>query len=300
MELELNHRAPPKPRTPGVDVHGVPRHWFGGNMVATHIANGVNLLFPAGERFFVRSVKHYLDQIDDEGLKARVRGFFGQEGRHAKEHDTFNRILEEQGYDVDRFLALYERIAYGIIEKAFPPHLRLASTAACEHFTAILAENALRPFPSLGRELAGPHGGSEATDEGMRFLDVADSRMRALLLWHAAEEIEHRDVAYDVLMAIDPRYSTRALGLAIGSACLAGFWLAGTLHLLEQERKRAGLGAIAKHFRDLKSHRKTFGKRKPVFVPGIREYLKRDFHPSKNPIDDLAREYLAQAGLTSC
>jgi predicted metal-dependent hydrolase len=276
MQVETQHRAPPKPRSPGHALEGVPRHWFGGNMVATHIANGVNLLFPAGERFFVRSVKHYLDRIDDEDLRARVRGFFGQEGRHAKEHDGFNRILEAQGYDVDRFLVLYERIAYGLIERTTPPHLRLAATAACEHFTAILAENALR----------------------MRFLDVADSRMRALLLWHASEEIEHRDVAYDVLMAIDPRYSTRVIGLAIGASCLAGFWLAGTLHLLEQERKKDGLGAIRKHLRDLQPFRKTFGKRKPVFVSGIREYLRRDFHPSKNQIDDLAREYLAQAGLT--
>ena len=296
---EASHRAPPKPRSPQGSLEGVPRHWFGGNMVATHIANGVNLLFPAGERFFVRSVKHYLDRIDDSpsmvrgsapdtpensrpaplrsaSLGARVRGFFGQEGRHAKEHDIFNRILQEQGYDVDRFLVLYERIAYGLIERTTPPHLRLAATAACEHFTAILAENALR----------------------MRFLDVADSRMRALLLWHAAEEIEHRDVAYDVLMAIDPRYSTRVIGLAIGATCLAGFWLAGTLHLLEQERKKDGLGAIRKHLADLQSHRRTFGKRKPVFVTGIREYLRRDFHPSKNQIDDLARDYLAQAGIT--
>jgi predicted metal-dependent hydrolase len=275
MQLET-HRTAPKVRNPGAKLEGVPRHWFGGNMVATHIANGVNLLFPAGERFFVRAVKHYQAELEDENLQARVRGFFGQEGRHAKEHDVFNRILEEQGYDVDRFLALYEKIAYGLIEKAAPPHIRLAATAACEHFTAILAENALR----------------------MRFLDIADSRMRALLLWHAAEEIEHRDVAYDVLMAVDPRYSTRAIGMAIGSMCLAGFWLAGTLHLLEQERKTNGLGVIAKHFRDLRSHRRQFGKRKPVFVPGIREYLKRDFHPSKNAIDDLASAYLAQAGLT--
>src|SRR5258708_5256974 len=159
MALQTETRVPPKPRSPGVALTGVPRHWFGGNMVATHIANGVNLLFPAGERFFVRSVKHYLDRIEDENLRARVRGFFGQEGRHAKEHDEFNRILEEQGYEVDRFLALYERIAYGIIEKVAPPPVRLSATAACEHFTAILAENALR----------------------MRFLDVADSRMRELL-----------------------------------------------------------------------------------------------------------------------
>ncbi len=269
-------RVPPKPRSPGVELGDVPRHWFGGNMVATHIANGVNMLFPAGERFFVRSVRHYLDRIEDENLRARVRGFFGQEGRHAKEHDDFNAILAAQGYDVERFLELYERIAYGIIEKAAPPPVRLAATAACEHFTAILAENALR----------------------MRFLDVADSRMRALLLWHAAEEIEHRDVAYDVLMAVDPRYSTRVIGLAIGSACLAGFWIAGTLHMLERERRQHGLGVIAKHFKDMKSHRATFGQRKPVFVSGIRQYLRRDFHPSKNQIDDLAREYLASAGLT--
>ncbi len=269
-------RLPPKPRSPGVELRDVPKHWFGGNMVATHVANGVNMLFPAGERFFVRSVRHYLDRLEDESLRARVRGFFGQEGRHAKEHDAFNEILASQGYDVDRFLELYERIAYGIIERAAPPHVRLAATAACEHFTAILAENALQ----------------------MRFLDVADSRMRALLLWHAAEEIEHRDVAFDVLMAVDPRYSTRVIGLAIGSACLAGFWLAGTLHMLEQERKQHGLGAIRKHLGDMRAHRATFGKRKPVFAQGIRQYLRRDFHPSNNDLDELAREYLASAGLT--
>lgn len=275
MQLETAHSTVPRVRDPGVDVDGVPRHWFGGNLVATHIANGVNLLFPAGERFFVRSVKHYVDGIDDENLRARVRGFFGQEGRHAKEHDAFNRILESQGYEVDRFLALYERIAYGFIEKVATPPLRLAATAACEHFTAILAENALR----------------------MRFLDIADPRMRALLLWHAAEEIEHRDVAFDVLAHVDPRYGMRVAGLAIGAACLASFWAAGTLHLLAQERKEIGVRAIAKQWKALRTHRATYASRKPVFVAGIKQYLRRDFHPSQSDIDELSREYLASAGL---
>ena len=78
MELQRSSREVPKVRSPGVDVSGVPRHWFGGNVVATHVANGVNLLFPAGERFFVRSVHHYLDRIDDEHLRARVKGFFSR------------------------------------------------------------------------------------------------------------------------------------------------------------------------------------------------------------------------------
>ncbi len=276
-QVDSTHeRVPPKLRNPGVRLEGVPRPWVGGNVVATHIANGVNMLFPAGERFFIRSVRHYLKDLKDEKLRARVLGFFAQEGRHAKEHDDFNAILASQGYDVERFLKLYERIAYGVIEKAAPPHIRLAATAACEHFTAILAENALR----------------------MRFLDVADPQMRALLLWHAAEEIEHRDVAFDVLMEVDPRYSTRAIGLAIGSACLAGFWLAATLHLLEDERKAHGVRGLGRQFKQLRSHQATFGKRKPVFVNGIRQYLRRDFHPSKNDLDELAREYLASAGLS--
>ena len=278
MQLErASVKSPkvPRVRNPGVDVTGVPRHWFGGNVVATHVANGVNMLFPAGERFFVRSVRHYLDRVDDEELRARVRGFFGQEGRHAKEHDDYNRVLESQGYEVERFLRLYERIAYGFIERVSPPALRLAATAACEHFTAILVENAL----------------------SMRFLDVADPRMRALLLWHACEEIEHRDVAFDVLQRVDPSYALRVAGLAVGGACLASFWAAGTLHLLAQERKEHGTRGLFRGWKQLREHRANFSGRKPVFAIGIRQYLRRDFHPSQNDLDALADAYLREAGL---
>src|ERR1700722_19895873 len=99
-----------RPRSPGVDLDApVPRHWFGGNVVATHVVNGVNLLFPAGERFFVRSVNHYKDRVTDPLLRAQIKGFFAQEGRHAHEHERVFRLLADQGYDVDGFLRVYER-----------------------------------------------------------------------------------------------------------------------------------------------------------------------------------------------
>src|SRR5438094_723090 len=122
MQTEpAQHPAVPRPRSPGLAIDAtVPRHWFGGNVVATHVANGVNLLFPAGERFFVRSVNHYLDRVDDPLLRDQIKGFFGQEGRHAREHERVFAMLEEQGYDVGRFLRVYERIAYGIIERIAP------------------------------------------------------------------------------------------------------------------------------------------------------------------------------------
>src|SRR5882724_6040924 len=85
----------PKPRSPGLPIDGsIPRHWFAGNVWATQVVNGVNLLFPAGERYFVRAVNHYAKKIDDPLLAAQVRGFFGQEGRHAREHERFFAVLE--------------------------------------------------------------------------------------------------------------------------------------------------------------------------------------------------------------
>ncbi len=43
----------PTPRTPRLGFTRVPKKWFAGSAGATQVANGVNLLFPAGERFFV-------------------------------------------------------------------------------------------------------------------------------------------------------------------------------------------------------------------------------------------------------
>jgi predicted metal-dependent hydrolase len=262
----------PKPRNPGVDLDApLPRHWLGGNVVATHIANGVNLLFPAGERFFVRTVNRFLPRIEDELLRAQARGFFGQEGRHAKEHDRVFALLEEQGYDVKRFLRLYEAIAYGFIERVAPSELALATTAACEHYTALLAEDAL-------------------TDG---ILDRAHPTMRALLLWHAAEEIEHRSVAFDVLQKVNPSLGLRAAGLAMATACLGGFWVLSTTMLLAQE-KGTGLPRIATDWRIAREQLRGRG----VFLRGLRAYLKKDFHPSQSDLDALAADYLAAAGLS--
>src|ERR1043166_317655 len=113
--------TPIVPRDFDVDFRAVPRHWMAGNPTATAIANGVNLLFPHGERFFVRSVKHFLDRIDDPTLRAQIKGFFGQEGRHASAHDDLNATLRSH-YEVDRFLASYKRLS-GWLERHTPPKL---------------------------------------------------------------------------------------------------------------------------------------------------------------------------------
>ena len=260
------------PRDLDVDFSSVPRAWHAGSVVATGISNGVNMLFPHGERFFVRSVKSFLDQIDDPELRDQIKGFFGQEGRHAREHDRFNAILRAQGYEIDRFLEQYTKIS-SWIEARLPAKLNLAITAASEHFTAILAEGAL----------------------SNNVLDDCHPSMRALLAWHAAEEIEHKAVAYDVLQKIDPSYALRLTGLVFATVLLSSFWTWGAITLLRQD----GM-TLRKFIRELRSA--PAERRDPVirrvFVRGIRQYLRRDFHPSQNPNDALAVGWFAARGMS--
>jgi predicted metal-dependent hydrolase len=253
-----------RPRKPPVSFEGdLPRHWFGGAVVPTHLANALNLLFPAGERFFIRSVARYAERIDDPDLRRQMKGFFGQEGHHAKAHEQFFGLLRRQGYGIDRFLRAYEWLAYAVIERISPPALRLATTAALEHYTAILAEEALRGA-----------------------IEAAHPTARALLLWHAAEEIEHRSVAFDVLRKVEPSYALRMCGFVVATLTLSAFWAMGVVVLLFQDVLRRGAPAARRLLPERRSVLRG------VFLRGIREYIRRDFHPSQNDSD-------GRRGLTS-
>lgn len=274
-----SQRRPLKPRTLRLRLaeEQIPRHWFAGNGFVTALANSLNLLFPAGERFFVRSVRHFLPQLTDEDLRQRVQGFGGQEGRHAQAHERYFQVMREQGYDVDGFLEIYELVGYRLVERLMTPALRLSSTAACEHFTAILAEGVLR-YPVLS---------------------LAHPAMAQILQWHAAEEIEHKSVCFDVLSTVNPSYALRIAGLAIAATMLGACWLGGMVSILRQDR-RAGLLTLREDLRRVRTWRRANQRRGvliEVFVRGIREYLRRDFHPSQMPNDHLAEAYLAGAGI---
>ncbi|MBK8264716.1 MAG: metal-dependent hydrolase [Nannocystis sp.] len=259
-----------RPRTMDFRFDEIPRHWLAGLAVPTAMANALNLVFPMGERFFVRSVRHYFEQIEEPTLRAQVKGFFGQEGRHAHEHERFFAVMEAQGIEIQGFLRLYERIAYKGLERLFGAKMGLSVTVALEHYTALMAENAL--------------------NDGL--IGQAHPSLRALLAWHAAEEIEHKAVAFDVLKAVDPRYSVRAAGMVMATITLLGFWALGTAMLLRQEPDlslREGLRQFVAMQRRYPVARRVFGR-------GIREYLRPSFHPWQNNNLAMARDYLASVG----
>lgn len=159
-----------------------PRHFAaGGDPVMSHFAAALSATFPEGEDFFVRSVRHFRDDITDPGLKRAVAGFIGQEAVHGREHRAFNARLTDLGYPTDRIDRATGRFLR-FRERVLSPRSNLAATAAAEHFTATLAELVLTDAEARGMFGDGPVG--------------------ELFLWHALEEAEHKTVAFDVYRAV--------------------------------------------------------------------------------------------------
>jgi predicted metal-dependent hydrolase len=150
-----------------------PRLWHAGRVEATAIYNALSTTFPAGEAFFVESVRQFRDGAPPK-LAQEIKAFTTQEAIHSREHDAFNKRAADAGYDLSRLeKRVEERLA---LTRGRPPVVSLAATMALEHFTAILAHELL----------ADP-----------RHLEGAESETADLWRWHACEEIEHKGVAYD-------------------------------------------------------------------------------------------------------
>jgi predicted metal-dependent hydrolase len=177
----------------------VPRFWHGGRRSITIFLDNLSIFFPAGERFFVRSVRAHQPLVRDPALEREVRAFCGQEGVHAREHEFYNGLLKRHGYPIEDMEKRVEAILSRVIERT-TDDLQLAVTCALEHFTALL-------------------GGYLLDDP--RLLEGAHPVMAALWRWHAAEENEHKNVAYDVYRAAGGDYATRAYAM-VGATVI--FW----------------------------------------------------------------------------
>jgi hypothetical protein len=155
------------------------RWWLGGDAVATAWHNALSASFPAGEAFFIETVRRFRDQVP-AALAAQIDQFVKQESHHTREHVAFNRQVTGAGYDI---AAIDKRIADSLVQaRTTHPVAQLLVTVSLEHFTAIFAHAML-------------------ARAGQQF-DGASAETRAMWIWHAIEEIEHKGVAFDTYMHI--------------------------------------------------------------------------------------------------
>lgn len=150
-----------------------PRRWWAGEPFGTAWHNALSATFPRGEAFFIEAVKAHREGADAK-LDAEIRAFVRQEINHTREHIAFNRLAEDAGYDIK---AIDTRVAEMLaLTKDRPAIANLAVTMALEHYTAMMA--------------------AEFLENPAHFAD-ADAEVREMWRWHAAEEIEHKGVAFD-------------------------------------------------------------------------------------------------------
>lgn len=254
----------------------VQKHWILNSAIATHFVNSMHIVFPEGEKFFVRSVRRFAKDIKDETLKKEINSFCGQEGIHAREHQRFWEVMQEQGLEPEKFASFLKVTAFSgkysienmvrnSLNKVQPQlgdKMALSITTALEHYTAILA-NALFHEPIATNDNIAP-------------------QMLELLHWHASEEIEHKAVCFDVLKQVDDSYLIRVSGMGFATLMLWGYILSGQVYFLVKDKEKNIIQMPVEAYMLLKTV--VFGEIGKNLSRHLLEYFKKDFHP--DDIDD--------------
>lgn len=251
----------------------IPRYWFGGDPVRTMLLTAMSCTFPEGERMFMRAVRHFEPALQDPELKKQVKGFIGQEAHHGKEHQEFNNMMGRKGLPIAK-IEKFTKNSIAREEEILSPERMLAKTCALEHFTAMFAETLLE-HPEL--------------------VDAIDERLKALWIWHAIEESEHKAVAYDVYQDQVGSYWIRASEMVITSVLFTFFSTLHTVELLRVDRtiattskempRRSTLGSM---FKGAWKNRHILGKLGRQYL----SYYNPGFHPAQKDSTFLRRKGL--------
>lgn len=241
----------------------IPRYWFGGDQFKTLLLSALSCTFPEGERFFVRSVRHYQPKVRSRRLQEEVKGFIGQEAHHGKEHEQFNAFLRSKGIPTD-IVEKFTLEGLKWMGQVMSRERQLAKTCALEHFTAMLAEMIL---------------------EHPEFLDGMDERLVPLWLWHAVEEAEHKAVAFDVYQEQVGNYWIRTSEMAFTTVEFIGFTMYHIYQLRREMDDPMDWKSFVRGMNWLFGPKGWLHKLRPAYLA----YYRRDFHPNKRDKRDLLK-----------
>ena len=267
------------PRDVEFDWADVPLHYFPGEPFATQFWNIMHLAIPLGEKMMAGCLAEALPYIEDPRLREEAVGFIGQESMHAASHESYHEHLASQGINIEPVVRNIEALLQTFLgdhrlqgrAKEVWLKERLAFYAAAEHFTAVVGQWMLE---------------ADAWDEsGM------DPTMKDLLRWHGAEEVEHRNVLYDVFQHVDGSYSRRARMAVVAGVGLFATWMLAADYLMRQDP--SGRWWKPWPVQMVKAVRKHLLPGPWFFVGELPAYLRPGFHPSQMGSLDTAIAYLA-------
>lgn len=259
---------------------GFAQHWNGNDAFMSAFANALSMSFPEGEQFFIDSVKagmpHLPRTAENEALHLNIKKFIGQEATHRFFHAQYNAQLEKQGYRNGwqiRIQKRLERVRQRLSSsKVAQPFLHeLAFTCAAENLTAIMGEIVLK-----------------RQDQEHDWFGKADEPLKTLWRWHAAEECEHKSIAFDLYLRLGGdhpirmywfKYFLRTFIYDLTLQIFSNLWHDGSW----------------KKWRTWKSAIQFIGGRYGLLrstMPLLRLYRQKDFHPEQLGDDQLAHNWL--------
>lgn len=157
-----------------------------------------SLTMPYLEPYLIRTFRSVTEDITDAGLAADVREFIGQEAQHFQNHRRVNEMIKRQlGDDVGAKLQA--------VEDRLDADYRRFSTSKSRRFNLTYAEG----FEAMTCAMAITMFAEAESGEGPK---SSFGPWQQLWAWHAAEEIEHRTVAFDVFEHIEGSYAARVVG----------------------------------------------------------------------------------------
>ncbi len=179
------------------------------------VANSVSLIMPYAEPYIARSVRQALPLLGED-LREEAKAYIGQEMQHQAQHRKFNDLVVGQSPRLSR------------VERAMAWTFRHLETHRSLSFNLAFAPG----FETLA------YTGARWTEKQLGHLfDDADPVASSLFLWHLAEEVEHKNVAYDVFHAASGKKLSYLTGMLSSTLMLIFFTWWSTWILLFDQRQ---------------------------------------------------------------
>lgn len=244
-------------------MHDYPKYWNNQSPVQTYHMNVLAAYLPYGERFFIHCVKSFAHKIQEPKLKTDISAFLKQEAYHGREHSRlFKRTIATHYPNLD--VSKYKFWITGTIAFLGGKKFRLAMAAAGEHYTAVVA-NAFLKYPDCFENMP---------------KDLA-----IVWKWHAIEELEHKEVVFNMLKPLKIGYLMRSTAFLLMTVIQISSYIRPFLHMVKHDKLLFSLGfyqSIAQYFRSLRAES----------FRNYWAYLKPSFHPSQQDTDQLIQNWI--------
>ena len=179
-------------------------------------ADAVSLLMPHAEPYVVASTRAALDEglVADPELEEQARAYAHQEAQHHGQHRRFNDLVIARWGSLRQVDGWFARW-FGFLRRR-STRFGLAFAAGFETVAFV---------------------GARWVDQHQRLLRGAEPTAATLFLWHLAEEVEHKRVAFDVYQAAGGGRLRYAWGMTVAAVTLAIGAFIATLTMLAAQRK---------------------------------------------------------------